>query len=490
MCTRWVMLLVMLTAPAVAEAPQQVCRDDGSSLRLSQRWMGRENRVVCRPTSGDLRERRRPQPPIESISDNMWILGVLPPPGNGQVNDVWSPRSDLVIMGKFLDGWSVVDVSNPFLPTEIASTGAGLFIKDAKSEGDVVVVNNERDSIGAGAVLYDITNPLAPVELARITSPLALSVHNVFLEDGFLYLSSNTSGRVEIFDARVPSNPVHVASVADDNGRIHDAAVINGRLYSSFLDGGFRVHDVSDPTAPVLLASQDYEGAVTHNAWPSADGRFLFTTDEVAGGHLRVWDLGEVGGGQGPVRQIGRFVASQPAIIHNVFVKDELVYASYYTAGLRIIDVSTPRLPVEVAIVDTFPGGGNVFDGVWGVFPADEGGIVYLTDVVTGLWVLRFDGRIADAPTGLTGSAVLERSALFARNVYELSWSPHPQAVGYNIYRAQPDQPFTRVADSPQLSTRFLESGPAEAREYAVTAVLVDRTESRPTPILRLEASR
>lgn len=485
------MLLVMLAAPAVAEAPRQVCRQDRSSILPSQRLTERENRVVCRPGSPDPRERLRRQPPIESISDNMWILGVLPPPDNGRVSDVWSSSSDLVIIGKRLDGWAVVDVSNPFLPMEIASTGAGMFIKDVKIEGDVVVVNNERISFSAGAVLYDINNPFAPVELARIGSPLALSVHNTLLKDGFLYLSSNTTRQVEIFDARVPSNPVHVASVADDNGRIHDTAVVNGRLYSSFLQGGFRVHDVSDPTAPVLLASQDYEGAVTHNAWPSADGRFLFTTDEVAGGHLRVWDLGEVGGGQGPVRQVGRFVASQPAIIHNVFVKDEIAYASYYAAGLRIIDVSTPRLPVEVAIFDTFPGGGDVFDGGWGVFPFNEDGIVYFTDLVTGLWVLRFDGRIADPPTDLVGRAVLERSALFTRSAFELRWSSHPQAVGYNIYRAQPDQPFTRVSDTPQLSTRFLETGPPlETREYAVTAVLVDRTESRPTPILRLAASR
>ncbi len=158
---------------------------------------------------------------------------------------------------------------------------------------------------------------------------------------------------------------------------------------------------------------------------------------------------------------------------------------------MRIIDVSTPRLPVEVAIVDTFPGEGEVFGGGWGVFPFNDDGIVYFTDVVTGLWVLRFDGRIADPPTGLAGRAMLERSALIARSVFELSWNSHPQAVGYNIYRAQPDQPFTRVSDTPQLSTRFLDTGPPlEAREYAVTAVLVDRTESRPTPILRLQASR
>lgn len=430
-----------------------------------------------------------PEPVAEALSDNIEVLAVLPPLPDGSPGDVWGV-GDLAIVADRARGWSLVDVTAPRMPFRKSSTG-GLFVQDVKAAGTLVAASNEAPGVGAGVALYDIGDPAAPLELSRIRSGLATSVHNVFLDGGFLYASSNSTDRVEIFDVRTPTTPVHVASVGKAGGRIHDAVVVDGRLYSSFLGGGFTVHDVGDPAVPRELVSHDYPDAFTHNAWPSANGRFLFTTDEVPGGHMRVFDLGSPDGA-GPVRQVGRFIASEPAIIHNVHTRDDLVFASYYTAGMRVIDVSTPRLPVEVAFIDTFQGGSQTFQGAWGVYPYDPAGRIFISDRQTGLWIVRFDGRIAAAPTGIEVRAALERTALFARAVFELTWDAHPLAVGYNVYRAEPGEPFTRINDEePHGSTRFVESlEGAASREYAVSAVLADGTESRPSRIVPGEVSR
>jgi choice-of-anchor B domain-containing protein len=425
--------------------------------------------------------------PSFTRSDNIEVLSVIPPPPDATNGDVWADGR-LVVVAQRSGGWALFDASVPHRTQEVAAVRGETFTQDVKIRGDLVAVTNETAGVGAGAVLFGVTNPSAPRELSRITSPVARSVHNLWIDDGFLYLSSNNTGRVEIFDIRIPAAPLHVASVADPNGRIHDAVVVGGRLYSSFLGGGFTVHDVSDPSRPALLVSHDYPEAFTHNAWPSPDGRFLYTTDEVQGGHMRVWDLGDAGGGSGPVHQVGRFIASEPAIIHNVHASGDLVFAAYYTAGLRILDVSTPRLPVEVAFLDTFPGGGQVFDGAWGVHPFNELGIAYISDMATGLWVVRFDGRVAAAPEDLQARADVERTALFARSVVELRWRRHRDSVGYNIYRAETGAPFSRLNRTPHPDTTFLDVLPPDRQdaEYAVSAVLPDGTESRPSPIVAI----
>jgi hypothetical protein len=279
--------------------------------------------------------------------------------------------------------------------------------------------------------------------------------------------------------------------VSDPNGRIHDMVVVDRRLYSSFLDGGFTVHDVADPRVPLLVASHDYPDALTHNAWPSADGRFLFTTDEISpNGHMRVWDLGGAGGGVGPVRQVGRFLSSVPAVIHNVHTLGDLVYIAYYTAGLRIVDVSEPRLPVEVAYADTSPLSSQNFQGAWGVFPYTGRSYSYVSDRQTGLWIVDFTGQIAPAPTGLTAQATLDRGALVARTVVELAWNRHPGAAGYRIYRSDAEGILARAAVTGPAVTGFVETFEVVGDvSYAVTAVLPDGTESRPTPILTVRGA-
>jgi hypothetical protein len=201
-----------------------------------------------------------------------------------------------------------------------------------------------------------------------------------------------------------------------------------------------------------------------------------------------VWDLGEAAGGAGPVRQVGFYQARPLAIIHNVHTLGNLVFVAYYTAGLRIVDVTEPRLPVEVAYAETSSQSGEIFAGAWGVFPYTSSDLVYVSDMQTGLWVLRFDGRVAPPPTGLVVEVEADRGVLVERMVYRLRWDPHPEAAGYLVYRAAGGGMLARVTDTPVADTSFVESGPVEeeGREYSVTAVLSDGTESRPAPILRV----
>ena len=90
-------------------------------------------------------------------------------------------------------------------------------------------------------------------------------------------------------------------------------------------------------------------------------------------------------------------------MIHNPLVVGTDVYISWYTDGVRVVDASNPTAPVEVA--NFVPPAGkqpikpsqrNVLTNttqIWGVVVDPETGLVYGSDMNTGLWILRRTDR-------------------------------------------------------------------------------------------------
>ncbi len=67
------------------------------------------------------------------------------------------------------------------------------------------------------------------------------------------------------------------------------------------------------------------------------------------------------------------------------------MYQSNYVAGLQIIDIADPANPVEVGHFDTVPFGANAagFAGSWSNYPYFDSGIVVVTSMKEGLFVLK-----------------------------------------------------------------------------------------------------
>jgi hypothetical protein len=163
------------------------------------------------------------------------------------------------------------------------------------------------------------------------------------------------------------------------------------------LGGGFSVFNISNPAAPVRFADILYPGAFTHNTWTTEDGKFLFTTDETAGGHLKVWDVRNLSS----ITQVASYEAAPNRIVHNVFVKGNYAYLSYYSEGVKIIDIEDPTYLIEVGSYDTYPqGGGAFYDGCWDLYPYFNSGIITAYDLTNGLFVLSFNNARAGRITG------------------------------------------------------------------------------------------
>jgi hypothetical protein len=193
--------------------------------------------------------------------------------------------------------------------------------------------------------------------------------------------------------------------------RTHHPLRLGNRLYVSLWYGGFAVLDISDLTQPKSVSLVDYHdggGAPTHTALPVGHkimGRnWLIVADEEMGGgnppaFMRLYDITDerkplpvstfqvapdLSGKTG-----GRFGSHQP---HEYVGTDNLVYAAWFSGGLRVVDISNPYKPREAGHYIPSPAKGESFAESNDVF-VDKRGLICLVDRVGGLDILRFTGR-------------------------------------------------------------------------------------------------
>lgn len=308
-----------------------------------------------------------------------------------------------------------------------------------------------------GVVLWDVSRPSRPRELGRYSSGCctagvhSLEVrHRADLGRTFVYAAVPYSERPEaesptgkrdrkgrgdfrLVDVTDPARPVETSTwgverdAPDLEVRTRGCVPLSlghaaepsadGRLvFLSHWDAGVIALDVTRPERPVLRGRTTYgaeEDGDAHSASYDERRRLLFSADEdfcdgegaMRGyGYLRVYDVSNL---EAP-RQIGSFRTPKSRggrrgnyLIHNPVVVGDLVYASWYADGVRVIDVRNPRAPREVAHFVPPPGRpGKPTDAqvplggteVWGVVVDRATGLAYASDLFSGLWILRRTG--------------------------------------------------------------------------------------------------
>jgi choice-of-anchor B domain-containing protein len=285
-----------------------------------------------------------------------------------------------------------------------------------------------------GTIVYDCNNPASPVETAFIPGPPPTFGIYFWREvrelDGWVYVSSE-HGPVQVIDMRAPATPVlagtfgqtaHALSIdkqrkhlwlngAAGNGArvydlaanptnppqiaqytasyVHDSFVQNGWAYLS-LSNEFppqlRILDVSNLPAMIAKSSTATPGGLTHSAWADDEDKICVTTDENHGGGLAIYDVANKGAPQ----LLGTWYSpSVPkATLHYQYLADKVVQMAAYSDGYWAIDLSVPSSPKPIAHYDTNPYTGSDYLGAWGCYPLQPSGVVYVSDMQTGFWIL------------------------------------------------------------------------------------------------------
>jgi hypothetical protein len=311
-----------------------------------------------------------------------------------------------------------------------------------------------------GLMLWDVTNPAVPVELALLDTGCCTRgvhefevQHRADLRRTFAYATVPTSrypdantpsgyrdaqgkGDFRLIDITDPAHPFEVSNwgIQDIGGPFSagqgcdaDANYGHGAepsedgklVFLSYWDSGFVRLDLTNPAAPLFTGRTVYPPQADGDAHSSQydEGRkLLFAADEdfckASGsatekgfGYMRVYDYSD----PGAPRQIGEYrspnsrgtddQAAGDYVLHNNFLVGNTVYQSWYTDGVRVVDVSNPRAPREIAffvppasenpVKPSQRGTLTNTTQVWGVVVDEATGLIYASDMNSGLWILR-----------------------------------------------------------------------------------------------------
>jgi hypothetical protein len=336
--------------------------------------------------------------------------------------------------------------------------------------GDLAAVGIQpcsRDGQGfAGLALYDVRDPSRPRELGRLATGVTSGVHELGVvqrRDGRVlvlaavsysfFQSQGDQGDLRIIDATDPRRPRQIADwdvrrdgPVEDRSRLavrrdvfgHSAAPFDGgeKVYASFWSAGVQFLDVHDPAAPRLLGQtpyrdeDGYRGA--HSGWFNRDETLFVQNDEtmqlLGSGQRATWTFQRLfdTSSLAEPRLLSTF-ATEAAVpgsdgrvatdgvygVHNAVIQGDRMYASWYSDGVRVVDLSDPRSPREVAAFVPPPtspprqaaatalGGRRDMPLVWGVHPWRD--LVLASDMNSGLWIFRVTGDAAGGAQGGSG---------------------------------------------------------------------------------------
>jgi len=347
------------------------------------------------------------------------------------MNDVWGwtdPETGIeYAIAGMNDGTVFISLEDPANPRYLGklplTEGATPNLwRDMKTYADHVFI--VADGAGAHGMqvfdlrqLREVTEPVTFEESARYDN--IFSAHNIVINEdsGFAYIvgasqgGESCGGALHMVDLRDPTNPTFAGCFQDMNaglagtGYTHDAQCImyagpdedyqEREICLNSSETALSIADVTDKDNPITIATASYPNAAyVHQGWASEDHRYFYLndeTDEVSGVAPRtrtlVWDIADLDDPVLVTEHLGTTSASD----HNLYIRDNLMYQSNYVSGMRVLDISDPENPTEVAYFDSVPWGDDKpgFAGSFSNYPFFESGVVIMTSMREGLLMLR-----------------------------------------------------------------------------------------------------
>jgi hypothetical protein len=373
------------------------------------------------------------EPPITRTIAELPVLGsgATPSRFTGEISvgtryaytSTWGTRNS--VRGNAIFIWDL-NAAQPALVDSV-------IVADAGTTGDVQVVADASLLIVAiepsprGAiVLYDLANPTRPALIGRYETPNTVNgVHTAQVSrvNGRLYAflcidpRGNDPAKLVIVDITDPRAPVETWVQVLGSPFVHDVNVRDGVLLSAEWNNGMAAYDIGGgraggtPARPVLLGRVQTVGGSVHNV--------VWLRDSVSGSKYAI--VGEEGPGaigtssQGDIHVVDvtnwaamrevAYLRIANAGTHNFYVDEVngMLYAAYYNAGVRALDVRGDLGTCEAAAKDvdgrcdlakmgraSGTSLSTTSSYIWGVDGA--AGSVIVSDMLRGVW------RIALAP--------------------------------------------------------------------------------------------
>ena len=315
--------------------------------------------------------------------------------------------------------WDVSGEAPALVDSLIVPNAATLGDVQASDDGQLLVVATE---FSPGSIMiYSLANPAKPQLISRYSTALTdPGVHTAEVQrvNGTLYAflcidpRAGSLARLVIVDLSVPAAPTQVFTAAMGAPFVHDVFVRDGILITALWNQGITIWDIGGAGSgtvanPIALGNVVTDGGQAHNVWwfhnaVTGEKRYAFVGQEGPGA------VGVSSSGDIHVVDVSNFAAPREVAFFHVdgagthnFSVDEssgILYAAYYNAGVRAIDVTGDLSSCDA--VDKSPDGrcdlakmgrelahgpagtGPVY--IWGVQVV--GLRVYASDMLNGIW--------------------------------------------------------------------------------------------------------
>ncbi|UCD43309.1 MAG: hypothetical protein JSV69_06880 [Chloroflexota bacterium] len=337
------------------------------------------------------------------------------------------------------DGLRIMDVSNPFFPREIGAYNTPGYAQDLDLVNNRVYIADG----GSGLLLVNVRDKQNPFLVSSYS--VRGNIRRVAVQGNYAYLGDNQN-QFRVVNISKPQQLEEVATL-DVGGEIQDIVLSENRAYLAVGTQGMVIVDISNPTIPQVLTIIETAGNVQGVAVnqdivaylaDGEDGLLVYDiTDlnaiERTGSFDDFFNANRVVLDEGALYLADRDSAlyvvdaevtlaaqsvstteQQQGNARAVAVNDNLAFLVFADQGLRVIDVSNPSTPSDVANYDS-PGAS--------IDVTLSGDFIYLADGAAGMQVLFLESSGSQNPqisviAGIDTPGEANHAAVVGQTIY------------------------------------------------------------------------
>jgi hypothetical protein len=327
-------------------------------------------------------------------------------------------------------GLKIVSLSNPAAPTLLATAlPTGRYYRDVAVVGTLAFLANQNSTLD----VFDVSVATSPVGIgARSFSGFGLRI----AAEGSMAVmlsASSTGDQLQVFDVSTPANPVLLRTIAlGVPGTGRGVGMNNGMAYVAANDDGLRIYNVQTSVMPGAVPNDFLPRSVSVRGSKSVVLGTYLPTNQL---RLKVLDVSVA---DTPVirGQLPTTVTATSSMGVALTPNGSLAVAAMGSAGLWVVDVSTPTAPV---LRGTLALGGTA----WGVAVNSTGSVAYVANGDLGLKIVSLANPAAPTllatklPTGrfYRDVAVVGTLAYLANqngtlDVFDVTTATNPLGIG------------------------------------------------------------